>query len=84
MRRLLQLLPELPPDGRTASAERLLGSVAQDLPPAARARLAGQVLDLQFEGTSEILERSGGDVRVLARAEHADRAGQTFYRLSSS
>ncbi len=51
---------------------------------AATAHLTGQVLDLQFEGTSEILERVGGEVRVLARADHHDRGGQIFFRFSSS
>lgn len=32
------------------------------------AHLTGRVLDRSFEGPSEVLERRGGDVRVLARA----------------
>lgn len=39
------------------------------------AQLVGQVLDLRFDGRSEILEREGDVVRALARAEHAERAG---------
>ncbi|RMH39909.1 MAG: carbon-nitrogen hydrolase family protein [Deltaproteobacteria bacterium] len=38
------------------------------------AHLVGRVLDRAFEGPSEILERTGGGVRVLARAERADAA----------
>ena len=39
------------------------------------AHLVGRVLDLHFDGQSEILERTGTDVRCLARAEHHDRGG---------
>jgi predicted amidohydrolase len=43
---------------------------------AVTAHLVGAVLDLRFDGASEILEREGGGgVRVLARAERADRGG---------
>ena len=37
------------------------------------AQLVGQLLDLHFDGRSEILERDGDSVRRLARAERADR-----------
>jgi predicted amidohydrolase len=37
------------------------------------AHLVGKVLDLSFEGASEIVERVGADVRVLARTDHHDR-----------
>lgn len=47
------------------------------------AHLVGQVLDLSFEGTSEILEREGGTVRVRARADHPDRPAQIFCHSSS-
>lgn len=66
--------------------EGLCGSLRLD--PCTRfgvtAHLTGQVLDLRFEGTSEIVERTGQDVRLLARAEHHDRAGQIIFRVSSS
>lgn len=39
------------------------------------AHLVGHVLDLAFEGTSEIVEHDGESVRVLARAERHDRGG---------
>jgi predicted amidohydrolase len=39
------------------------------------AHLVGKVLDLAFEGTSEIVEREGDTVRVLARAPRHDRGG---------
>jgi predicted amidohydrolase len=39
------------------------------------AHLVGKVLDLAFEGASEIVERDGSSVRVLARAPHYDRGG---------
>ncbi|HEU0029268.1 MAG TPA: nitrilase-related carbon-nitrogen hydrolase [Kofleriaceae bacterium] len=39
------------------------------------AHLVGKVLDLQFEGRSEILEARSDGVRVLARAEVHDRGG---------
>jgi predicted amidohydrolase len=55
--------------------EGLCGSLRQA--PFARygitAHLVGKVLDLSFEGTSEIVERNGTDVRVLARTQHHDR-----------
>jgi ATP-dependent helicase/nuclease subunit A len=44
--RLLQLLPDVAPDGRAAAAERLLGSLAGDLSQTARARIALDALDL--------------------------------------
>jgi predicted amidohydrolase len=57
--------------------EGLCGSLAQA--PFARygitAHLVGHVLDLAFEGTSEIVERDGATVRVLARADHHCRGG---------
>jgi len=37
------------------------------------AHLVGRVLDLHFDGASEILERDAGSIRRLARAERADR-----------
>lgn len=55
--------------------EGLCGSLAQT--PFARfgitAHLVGNVLDLAFEGASEIVEREGDAVRTLARATHHDR-----------
>ena len=39
------------------------------------AHLVGKVLDLEFDGQSEIVEREGGTVRRLARAERPDRGG---------
>ena len=57
--------------------EGLCGSLTQT--PFARygitAHLVGKVLDLAFEGTSEIVERRDGEIHVLARAEHHDRGG---------
>lgn len=57
--------------------EGLCGSLAQA--PFARvgitAHLVGNVLDLAFEGASEIVERTGDGVRLLARAERHDRGG---------
>jgi ATP-dependent helicase/nuclease subunit A len=44
--RLLQLLPDVAPDGRAAAAERLLGSLAGDLSQTVRARIALDALDL--------------------------------------
>ncbi|MEK0082046.1 double-strand break repair helicase AddA [Benzoatithermus flavus] len=44
--RLLQLLPDVPPEQRPAAADRLLRAFADDLAPEQRARLAGRVLDL--------------------------------------
>jgi predicted amidohydrolase len=46
------------------------------------AHLVGQVLDLRFEGTSEILERTSDGVSVLARAQASDRGGQIAWRVS--
>lgn len=58
--------------------EGLCGSLART--PFARygitAHLVGHVLDLTFEGASEIVERGPGGVAVLARADHHDRGGQ--------
>lgn len=52
-------------------------TLAESLPAAARfgvtAHLVGSVLDLAFQGTSEVVERAGSAVKVLGRAEHADR-----------
>jgi predicted amidohydrolase len=57
--------------------EGLTGSLAQM--PFARwgvtAHLVGRVLDLQFDGQSEILERDARGVRRIARADHHDRGG---------
>jgi len=39
------------------------------------AQLVGRVLDLQFDGQSEIIERTASGVKRLARAEHHDRPG---------
>jgi predicted amidohydrolase len=39
------------------------------------AHLVARVLDLRFEGQSEILRRDGDTVTVLARAPHHDRGG---------
>lgn len=39
------------------------------------AHLVAQVLDLRFEGVSEILRRDGDRVTAIARAEHHDRGG---------
>ena len=39
------------------------------------AHLVGHVLDMHFDGCSEILERVDGDVRVLARSPHHDDGG---------
>ena len=39
------------------------------------AHLVGKVLDLSFEGASEIVERDGASVRCLARAPRHDRGG---------
>ena len=46
------------------------------------AHLVGKVLDLAFEGRSEIVERDATGVRVLARAEHHDRGGHVVARVS--
>jgi predicted amidohydrolase len=57
--------------------EGLPGSLAEA--PFARyavtAHLVGAVLDLRFDGASEILERTDAGVRVLARAADAGRGG---------
>jgi len=57
--------------------EGLPGSLAEV--PFARwgitAHLIGSVLDLHFDGQSEILETTAGGVRCRARAEHHDRGG---------
>jgi ATP-dependent helicase/nuclease subunit A len=42
--RLLQVLPDLPPDERAESAERYLASAAADMPPSARAQALDSVL----------------------------------------
>jgi predicted amidohydrolase len=43
------------------------------------AHLVGSVLDLQFDGQSEVVERtSSGEVSVLARAESHDRGGHAI------
>ena len=39
------------------------------------AHLVGRVLDLRFDGQSEIVERDARGVRRIARAEHPDRGG---------
>jgi hypothetical protein len=39
------------------------------------AHLVGRVLDLSFDGQSEILERDARGVRRIARAEAHDRGG---------
>lgn len=78
-------------EGETASraeqwdTEGLCGSLRQT--PFARfgvtAHLVGRVLDLAFEGTSEIVERGAdGEVRVLARAEHHDHGGHVAALVS--
>lgn len=46
------------------------------------AHLVGHVLDLHFDGQSEILERSGQGVRVLARAPHHDSGGHVVAGVS--
>jgi len=57
------------------AAEGLRGSLVET--PFARygitAHLVGKVLDLAFEGPSEILERRDEGVQTLVRAEHHDR-----------
>ncbi|MBA3452361.1 MAG: hypothetical protein H0T42_04610 [Deltaproteobacteria bacterium] len=57
--------------------EGLPGSLAEV--PFARwgitAHLVGRVLDLRFDGQSEILERTASGVRCLARAERHDAGG---------
>ncbi len=57
--------------------EGLPGSLAEM--PFARwgitAHLVGSVLDLRFDGQSEIVERDARGVRRIARAEHHDRGG---------
>jgi predicted amidohydrolase len=46
------------------------------------AHLVGTVLDLRFEGASQILERVDGEVRVRARSEHHDRGGHVVVHVS--
>jgi predicted amidohydrolase len=46
------------------------------------AHLVGKVLDLSFDGASEILERTGAGVRRLARAERHDRGGHLTTTIS--
>jgi predicted amidohydrolase len=46
------------------------------------AHLVGKVLDLAFEGRSEIVERAGDDLRLLARSEHHDRGGHVTALVS--
>ena len=46
------------------------------------AHLVGHVLDLHFDGQSEILERSEQSVRVLARAKHHDSGGHVVANVS--
>ncbi len=79
--------PWPPPDlaGRTPFPTRAAQWRHEGLPgslaaaPFARyavtAHLVGAVLDLRFDGASEILERDDGGVRVLARADGAGRGG---------
>lgn len=40
--------------------------------------LVGHVLDMHFDGCSEILERTGDDIRVLARMRHAESGGHVY------
>jgi predicted amidohydrolase len=47
------------------------------------AHLVGHVLDLHFDGCSEILERTADGVRVLARAAHHDSGGHVVAIVSS-
>nr|MBA3538886.1 carbon-nitrogen hydrolase family protein [Deltaproteobacteria bacterium] len=47
------------------------------------AHLVGQVLDLTFEGQSEILERTPTGVTTLARAPTADRGGHVVAVIES-
>ncbi|NVB83482.1 MAG: carbon-nitrogen hydrolase family protein [Kofleriaceae bacterium] len=46
------------------------------------AHLVGEVLDLQFEGASEIVEREPGGVQVRARATAHDRGGHVTALVS--
>ena len=46
------------------------------------AHLVGRVLDLHFDGCSEIVERTGDEVRVLARAAHHDAGGHVVAVVS--
>jgi len=39
------------------------------------AHLVGNILDLTYAGVSEVVERDGNAVKVLARGEHQDRGG---------
>jgi hypothetical protein len=63
----------------------LCGSLVQT--PFARfgvtAHLVGKVLDLTFEGTSQIVERVGSDVTVLASAKTHDRAAHVSAVVTS-
>jgi predicted amidohydrolase len=47
------------------------------------AHLCGHILDQRFEGRSEILERRGREVRVLARASSRDRTEIVAARVSA-
>ncbi len=49
---------------------------------AVTAHLVGHVLDLHFDGASEILERTGETVRVVARAPHHDTGGHVVAVVS--
>ncbi|MBS1119649.1 MAG: Hydrolase, carbon-nitrogen family [Deltaproteobacteria bacterium] len=66
-----------PTRGEQWQREGLPGMLAKT--PCARcgvtAHLVGRVLDLRFDGVSEIVETHAGGVRVLARAPRADRGG---------
>jgi predicted amidohydrolase len=46
------------------------------------AQLVGSVLDLSFEGASEVVERGATGVAVLARAAHHDRADHVVARVA--
>jgi len=46
------------------------------------AHLVGHVLDLHFDGCSEILDRAGADVRVLARAQQHESGGHVVAVVS--
>ncbi|MBX3157433.1 MAG: hypothetical protein KF773_15770 [Deltaproteobacteria bacterium] len=46
------------------------------------AQLVGSVLDLTFEGASEVVECRDRDVRSLARAAHGDRADHVVARIA--
>lgn len=49
---------------------------------AVTAHLVGHVLDLHFDGCSEILACAGGEVQVLARAPHHDAGGHVCATVS--